>query len=296
MSTATKLALMGILIAIVGACIAVLSSPPVNTPPVKLTFTNEQLRLDKLRPGMTEPLDSTESDDQLIRRLTRNGSLHLVDACLVVGEKKEPQRVITLSVHTLSLSNKACIKTNGQIVYLTVVDLVSDGGTIRAFGEDELTPPDSPPLIAGAVGRNAGKVVVRVLRKFVGPLLVDLRGENGGRGGSGAAGAQGPPGNRGGDAVSGIFGCQHGGDNGARGGVGGQGWAGVAGGRGGDGGTLVLRGVAARQRAEISYELDGGIGGTGGYGGPGGPGGPGGQGGSGGGFCGGGRAGEPGPV
>jgi len=214
----------------------------------------------------------------------------------VVGERAETPRNVTIGVYTLWLNGKSCIKTNGHTLYLTVVDLLSSGGTILSFGDEELTPADAPPGSPGINGRDGGKVVLRVLRQLITPLAVSLRGQNGGRGGSGTVGPPGTTGGRGSDAVQGLFDCRAGGQDGGPGTSGGQGTPGLPGGKGGDGGILVLQGVASSNRSQILHNLDGGARGPGGSGGLGGAGGPGGQGGSGAGLCRGGHGGPTGPT
>jgi hypothetical protein len=262
----------------------------------ELSFTGEvkPISLDRLRPEMLQKLPTRADDREIARSLAQNGSLTLKNSCLVIGDMTSPSRTVALSVRTLALLDKACIITNGNHLELTVVDLLAGGGTIRSFDDPSLSAPSGSP---GANGHNGGSVSIRVLGRIVGPVTVDLRGQNGGSGGVGQVGAAGVRGPRGSDASSGAFGCQSGGSDGGRGGPGGQGEPGFSGGDGGDGGNLTLIGGAAQFADQITQaNLKGGDRGPGGEGGAGGPGGMGGEGGSGSAFCGGGHGGETGPT
>jgi len=266
-------------------------------PITELSLSGEAnpVSLDRLRPGMLQAIPTGANDREVIQSLAQKGSLRLENSCLVLGDITPEPRTVALSIHTLSLIGKSCIITNGNYLDLTVVDLIASGGTIRSFDGPSLTPPAAPPGAHGVNGHGGGGVSIRVLGKVLGPLAIDLRGQNGGNGGQGLPGAAGLRGNRGADAVTGPFDCHHGGEDGGRGGQGAQGGAGAPGGDGGDGGNLTLRGRATQFADQIVENLTGGDKGLGGSGGPGGAGGVGGEGGSGNGFCGGGHGGVPGP-
>jgi hypothetical protein len=272
--------------------------PGVSDGPIKeSSFSDEHVRLSRLPAAMLEALGQQTTPEATIRSLKAKGSLRLDNACLVLGDPADPPRTVALSLYTLTLTRASCIITNGNSLDLTVFDLSGAGGTIQSFDAQTLKPADASAGTPGTDGRSAGTVSLRVLGHVVGPLMVTLRGQDGGRGGPGAIGAPGPPGNRGADAVKGLFDCRAGGQDGSPGGKGASGGAGLPGGAGGAGGALILRAAAARDHAQIisDPEPQGGAPGQGGPGGEGGPGGAGGQGGSGDGFCSGGHAAATGP-
>jgi hypothetical protein len=149
----------------------------------------------------------------------------------------------------------------------------------------------------GYAGRNAPTVYVVVGRIQGAPIIVDLRGQDGGTGGQGQAGGDGGPGRSGEAASNSVFGCSRGGGDGGDGGDGGNGGNGGTGGAGGSGGTLIVvgrEGLVEELSETFLVNLPPGNPGPGGEPGPKGIGGPPGEGGSGNGFCSGGHGGKPG--
>ncbi len=266
-----------------------------DVPTKELHFTREPVALRALPVEMQGAMDATKPDEEITRALSRNGSLHLDDACLVLSKPSEPPQQFALSAYTLRLNGNSCIKTNGHSIDITVVNLIGSSGAVTSFSEDDLRAADAAIGQPGAAGRDAGRIRLKVLKQMTLPLTINLVGQSGGRGGSGAVGPAGGPGPRGADATPGLFDCRSGGQDGGQGGRGGDGSSGAPGGKGGDGGTVILLAAAAAARQQVLLNLAPGKGGEGGAGGPGGPGGPGGEGGSGRGPCGGGRGGRAGP-
>lgn len=141
---------------------------------------------------------------------------------------------------------------------------------------------DGPPGFKGEDGANAPSVTL-VVKRLLGGLKVNLRGEDGGPGGQGGTGGAGGQGGYGTPASQSMFECRRGAGDGGPGGRGGNGGVGGSGGHGGNGGTFTLV-TDATNAAAVSRLLlvdlspgaggAGGLGGAGGVGGPGGPGGP----------------------
>lgn len=141
---------------------------------------------------------------------------------------------------------------------------------------------DGPPGFNGEDGANAPSITL-VVKRLIGGLKVNLRGEDGGPGGQGGTGGAGGQGGYGTPASQTMFECRRGAGDGGPGGRGGNGGIGGAGGRGGNGGTFTLvtdaEGAAAISRL-LLVDLSPGTGGKGGLGGASGTGGPGGPGGA----------------
>jgi hypothetical protein len=149
----------------------------------------------------------------------------------------------------------------------------------------------------GFPGRSAPTIYVFASKIDGGPILVDLKGQDGGSGGIGQAGGDGASGRTGRPGISSVFDCRSGGGNGGNGGRGGAGGLGGPGGRGGSGGTFILlspQRVASIAAQAFKVDIAAGKGGPGGEGGVGGEGGRGGGGGNASGLCQGGRPGADG--
>lgn len=79
-----------------------------------------------------------------------------------------------IEVSRLHLTKNAVITTEDKNLVIVVQELVSDGGVIRNFPEDQRAPWEKN-------GRNGGSVFISV-KKAVGTLQVHLQGEGGGSG------------------------------------------------------------------------------------------------------------------
>jgi hypothetical protein len=221
--------------------------------------------------------------------LTLDGSTLTVGA---VGANK----TLTLTVKELKLINGGKIVTNGNVLHIEAVRIISEGGQIISFLPNNRRPPDSPE--AGKAGAHGGEVQISA-QTLSGKLEIDLSGQNGGLGGRGANGTPGTNGARGNNGVDGLLQCLHPGTDGGPGGNGTPGSLGFPGGAAGNGGNLILIGKAARAlSSNIFFSAKPGDPGPGGSGGLGGAAGQGGEGGSGSVHCGGGHggpSGQPGP-
>jgi hypothetical protein len=150
----------------------------------------------------------------------------------------------------------------------------------------------------GYPGRSAPTIYVIFGRFRGGPLVLDVRGEDGGQGGPGQTGGDGGIGRTGKAAVAGLIDCSSGGGDGGKGGKAGRGGLGGTGGPGGTGGNAIIVTTSDLLGKAINLfivDVSPGKGGPGGQGGiPGNPG-RGGEGASGVGLCRGGNRGADGP-
>jgi hypothetical protein len=178
------------------------------------------------------------------------------------------------------------------------VDVKAPAGSLGGGeGADGTSGSDGQTGNPGYPGRNAPTLYIFAKRVEGGPIIVDLRGQDGGVGGQGQPGGDGGLGRAGRQAVSGVVDCRSGGGTGGNGGKGGAGGKGGPGGRGGNGGTLIVGSSIAlieKSKAIFQVNITPGKGGPGGEGGPGGNGGVAGQGASANGLCSAGVAGSPG--
>jgi hypothetical protein len=185
-----------------------------------------------------------------------------------------------LSIHyeRLVLKPGAQFITQGVNAKIEVDELITEGGTIRSFKADQIAPKSY-------AGRSGGHLEL-ILGHVTGGLLVEMRGEQGGKGDDGPlpnATLKGPTGPTGGPenivfANSGPIVAVAAKD----GGVGFPGLPGFSGGegkRGGDSGTALIK-ILEGDESEVKvskYAGQGGVGGDGGAGGEGGEGGAPGQ-------------------
>lgn len=151
----------------------------------------------------------------------------------------------------------------------------------------------------GYPGRSAPTVYLFAGKIEGGPILVDLRGQDGGEGGKGQSGGDGGNGGSGRPGISSPFACSAGGQNGGPGGKAGDGGKGGTGGRGGNGGSFIL--LSSEKSLAVAKDIfrvdvGSGIGGKEGEGGMPGTPGRGGNGGPGSTYCGGGGPGQIGGV
>ena len=150
----------------------------------------------------------------------------------------------------------------------------------RVDGEDGKDGAPGQPGSPGYTGRSAPSIIIIVGDISGGVLIVDLRGEDGGKGGAGGIGGDGGPGAIGSPASQSVFDCKAGGGTGGKGGSGGRGGDGGSGGKGGNGGDFFLLSVdeLAKNHLQVfGTRGSGGIGGDPGDGGEPGQGGRGGQ-------------------
>ena len=222
------------------------------------------------------------------QELRKKGVLRLDGATLTIPFNSV-DRERTLAVHTLVLTRRAKIVTNGMNLRIVARRIVVDEGLIASFDAEE-----ARAAVPGGRGRDAGRMYLVGLQEITGLLPVALDGQAGADGTAGPPGAHGAAGRRGDSGADALLGCLRGGGNGEAGHQGGQGGQGFAGGDGGKGGVLVLQQVAAGVSTRITFTASGGAPGRGGPGGAGGLGGPGGEGGSRTTFCGAGGAGPDG--
>jgi len=245
----------------------------------------------------------------------------VIDGVFEIKRTDPTQRVTDVLVaNKLTIDNGGRIVTNGNGLYIFVNEFVAfNNAAIVSFEDQNRRAPDgaaqtaavgSQGAFAGAPGLpglpgnsgvdgEGGGAVIIFANNFSGPLLIDLRGQDGGSGGQGGVGGNGLKGFKGEDASSGAFGCNHGGGGGGRGGNGGQGGFGGSAGKGGDGGLLgffYVNSTSIDPPKNPQTTLLGGAPGNPGQGGTGGAPGDGGEGGNGSGFCGGGPKGSPGSA
>jgi hypothetical protein len=264
---------------------------PVNVGepvPPTTTITNSST-IESLPAPLRTAFAFAPTDATFEQELRKRGVLKLDGATLSVPFDPS-NRERTLAVHTLVLTHRAKIVTNGMNLRILARRIVVDEGSIASFDAEGARAATS-----GARGRDAGLVYLVGLREITGLLPVALDGQAGADGAVGLPGAPGANGRRGDNGADALVGCLRGGGNGEDGHAGGQGGQGLPGGNGGNGGNLVLLDVAAGLSTRIAFTAAGGVPGRGGPGGTGGPGGAGGQGGSRTTFCGGGAAGLDGP-
>jgi|GEM_PF-5827380 len=136
----------------------------------------------------------------------------------------------------------------------------------------------------GSAGESAPNIlIVSKSAPAPGGIVIDFRGQNGGKGGVGQKGGRGGKGGSGRPASQTLFNCSRGAGDGGTGGAGGRGGNGGPGGAGGRGGQVSFFTVAGNLPAlsqRFTVHNSGGTGGDGGAagaGGEGGDGGPGGQ-------------------
>ncbi len=245
--------------------------------PLPTVFVGREIDYDAIPAEIRAPLSFGMNDTELRNELYRRRSLTLDGATLRLDRSGRQEH--TLAGYSLELKNGARIITGGGNLALTFVRVIAEKGAIRSFSDDLLVPPPAQEQNSGTPGKDGGRVLLASLERPTGQLIVDLRGQSGGKGGIGPRGAPGPAGRPGDNASQTLFGCSHGAGNGHPGGQGGRGLQGLPGGSGGRGGVLILSSAYSAASELIEFTAKGG---TGGQGGPGGLGGPGGQGGPGG--------------
>jgi hypothetical protein len=131
---------------------------------------------------------------------TQNGSFTVLNQTtvtiptdLVVSTTTALQNVVTLG--RLYLDTNGKIVANGKPLEINVSEIVSKGGIIASFDENDTAGK-------GMVGAPAGDIVIRA-KKGQGNLTVLARGQRGGEGPWGNQGAQGIPGRPGGPGICG---------------------------------------------------------------------------------------------
>lgn len=182
---------------------------------------------------------------------------------------------LVLRYDRLVLGRDSQFITQGLNVRIEVKELISDGGTIRTFKEDQIASP-------GNNGRSGGHLEL-VIGHATGELNLVMQGEKGGTGADGKGPDQALKGPTGAPGMAALFvdlrpGIRvqgHKATNGAQGGMGLRGYPGDPGLKGGDSGTALIK-ISDEEDFKLLAQKHPGHGGDGGQGGVGGPGGDGG--------------------
>ncbi len=218
--------------------------------------------------------DTTIAADEVVLRapiVTRNHNLNIITGRLRLADSGF---IRTFNSNDLPLEKPAEARSPG------VGPSGEDGKWIDHFengvnhprGQDGEVGPAGLPGAPGDAGKNAGIILISA-HEIVGNLIIDGRGQTGGKGGVGGRGGRGGQGGKGQRGTKDQDSC-----DGGNGGPGGQGGKGGSSGTGGRGAILIL--ATNSDRSRFNIKVAGGDGGPpqtliakGGLGGDGGPGG-----------------------